>query len=158
MKCDKCNNNSILHYQSIVNGDKTEYHLCADCANEEGFGEMLNRRPQPAFSSMFNDFWNKPSKGYMPWFAMPFGGFFGRSFMPMMIPPQYKLAVEDPEKATECSKCEKDNYNIPEDAGEEIRSKRELSSLRHQLKIAVKNEEFEKAAELRDKIHEMEKK
>ena len=158
MKCDKCDNNSILHYQSIINGDKTEYRLCADCANKEGFGEMLNRRPQQSFGSMSNDFWSKPTKGYMPLFVMPFGGFLGRGFMSVMTPPQHRLAVEDPEKATECSKCEKDNDNIPEDAGEEIRLKRELSSLKHQLENAVKNEEFEKAAELRDKIREMEQK
>lgn len=46
---------------------------------------------------------------------------------------------------------------IPEDAGSEIRAKRELCALKSQLETAVKAEEFEKAAQLRDKIREMEK-
>lgn len=159
MKCNKCENNATFHYQSIINGEKTEFHLCPECAEKEGFGEMLNYRPQPTASSFFNSFWDTPSKGFMPGFRMPFESLFGRGFMPTMILPQFRLAVEEaPHKATECSECEKDNAGIPLDAGEEIRSKRELSSLKHQLESAVKNEEFEKAAELRDKIREMEQK
>ena len=38
MKCDKCENEAMLHYESTVNGEKTEYHLCEDCARSEGFG------------------------------------------------------------------------------------------------------------------------
>lgn len=157
MKCEKCSNEAVFHYQSNINGEKSEYHLCAECAKSEGFGEMLDFRPR----SMFDNFWG-PSFGSFTggFFNEPFStlndGFFGRRlFAPSLTLPSVKIVVGDPEKSTECGCGCRDN--IPKDAGEEIRSKRELHALKHQLKSAIKAEEFEKAAELRDKIRELEK-
>lgn len=157
MKCQKCNNEAVFHYQSNINGEKSEYHLCADCAKSEGFGEMLEFRPR----SMFDNFWREPFGGLMGGFlSNPFSSitdsFFGRNlFTPTMAMPSVRIAVGEPEKSTNCEGCCKDN--IPEDAGEEIRAKRELHALKHQLKAAIHAEEFEKAAELRDKIRELER-
>jgi hypothetical protein len=50
----------------------------------------------------------------------------------------------------------KQEVSIPEDAGEEFRSRRELISLKNRLCAAVKAEDFESAAQLRDQIKEME--
>lgn len=160
MKCDKCSNEAIFHYESNVNGKKSEYHLCEDCAKQEGFGGMLDYRP----ASMFRSFWGEPFGGLMnSFFSDPFTGFFGRSLMaPAMTMPQVRVMVGDTDACKECENAtetaEKKMDNIPEDAGKEIRAKRELLSLKHQLKAAVHSEEFEKAAELRDKIRELEKK
>ncbi|MEG0778184.1 MAG: UvrB/UvrC motif-containing protein [Oscillospiraceae bacterium] len=157
MKCSKCGNDATFHYQSNVNGEKSEYHLCAECAEAEGFGEMLNYRPQ----SMFNDFFREPFGGLMSgFFGSPFGrlseGFFPRSVMAeTMTLPEVRVFIGDPEKTT--SSEGKSADNIPEDAGEDIRSRRELHALKNQLKAAIKAEEFEKAAELRDEIHRLEK-
>lgn len=157
MKCEKCDNEAVFHYQSTINGEKTEYHLCADCAKNAGFGEMLGFRPR----SMFDAFFREPFGGFMnSFFSEPFGsladGFFGKSpFAATLTAPSVKIAVGEPEKATESEESKTDN--IPEDAGEEFRAKRELHALKHQLKSAIKAEEFEKAAELRDKIRELEK-
>jgi len=157
MKCEKCNNDAVFHYQSNINGEKSEYHLCAECVKAEGLGEMLEFRPR----SMFENFWREPFGGLMgSFYNDPFSsiadGFFGRSlFAPTLTMPSVKIAVGEPDKTTDCGCRCKDN--IPEDAGEEIRAKRELHALKHRLKAAVKAEEFEKAAELRDKIRELEK-
>ena len=161
MKCEKCGNNeAVFHYQSNINGDKSEFHLCADCAKNEGFGEMLDFRPR----AMFDNFFREPFGGLMnSFFRDPFGsfdqltdGFFGRrAFAPTLEAPSVNVSIGEPEKATETEEKVKDN--IPMDAGEEFRKKRELFALRHQMKAAVRAEEFEKAAELRDKIRELEK-
>ena len=93
-------------------------------------------------------------------------GFFGRPFgmmnrlmgsvmAPVFALPSISVVVGDPQTSTAAESEKTDN--IPRDAGEEIRSKRELASLKHQLKAAIHAEEFEKAAELRDKIRELEK-
>ena len=43
MKCEKCGKNeATFHYQSIINGDREEYHLCEDCVKEEGFTDMMD--------------------------------------------------------------------------------------------------------------------
>jgi len=157
MKCEKCNNEAVFHYQSNVNGEKTEYHLCADCAKEQGLGEMLFLRPH----SMYESFFREPFGGFMSgFFREPFSsigeGFFGRgSFTHGLSEPGVNIAVGEPEKATVSEHVKTDN--IPEDAGEEFRARRELHALKHQLRAAVHAEEFEKAAELRDKIRELEK-
>ncbi len=157
MKCEKCGNNEAnFHYESNVNGERTEYNLCTECAKAEGFGQMFNWSPR----SMFNSFWSDPFESmfggnpFGGFFSEPFGGF-GRLMAPVMALPRVNIVIGDPGRSTEISGENTDN--IPEDAGEEVKAKRELSSLKHQLKAAIKAEEFEKAAELRDKIREMEK-
>ena len=157
MKCEKCSNEAVFHYQSIVNGEKSEYHLCADCAKKEGFGDMLEFRPHP----MYVNLWREPFGGLSEsFFRDPFvemaDNFFGRGlFTPILSSPEVKVAIGEAEKTTESEREHTDN--IPEDAGTEIRSRRELFAMKHQLRAAVRAEEFEKAAELRDKIRELER-
>lgn len=154
MKCEKCGNEAVFHYQSNINGEKAEYHLCADCAKTEGFGDVFSYRPR----SMFDSFWNEPFGSLMNgFFNEPFGSFMGRGLLaPTIALPQVKVIVGDTEASTNGE--EKSADNVPADAGAEFRSKRELLSLKHQLRAAIHDEEFEKAAELRDKIREIEKK
>lgn len=158
MKCSKCDKEAVFHYQSNINGEKSEYHLCADCAKEEGFGEMLEFKPasifgsfnRDPFGSFFRDFWNEP-------FGMLSDGFFGRNMLsaPTMTAPEVNVKVgSEPETA---NTAEEKTDNIPKDAGGEFRAKRELHVLRSQLRAAVRAEEYEKAAELRDKIRAIEK-
>lgn len=160
MKCEKCDKEAVFHYQSNINGEKNEYHLCTDCAKAAGLAEMLEFRP----TVMMNSFLSQPFGGLMRnFFREPFGafdalanGYFGRSpFAPVLSAPSVNISIGKPEEATETEKAKTDN--IPIDAGSELKAKRELHALRHQLKEAIRTEEFEKAAELRDKIHELEK-
>lgn len=157
MKCEKCENEAVFHYQSNINGEKTEYHLCADCAKAEGLGAMLEFRP----NSMFDSFFRVPFGSLMGnMFREPFGlfsdSFFGRApFAPTLTAPSVNISVGEGENATETTQNKTDN--IPVDAGEEFRARRELHALKHQLRAAVHAEEYEKAAELRDKIRALEK-
>lgn len=157
MKCEKCENEAVFHYQSNINGEKTAYHLCSDCAKAEGFGEMLKFRPNSMFDSLFKE----PFGALMgSFFREPFGslsdGFFGRSLIaPTLNVPEVNISVGESEKMTELEPRKTDN--IPKDAGAEFRAKRELLALKHQLRSAIHAEEFELAAELRDKIRKLEK-
>lgn len=165
MKCDKCENQAVLHYTSEVNGEKSEFHLCPDCAKAEGFGEMLNFKP----GSMFDGFFTRPAGLMESFFGSPFGmlsdGFFGgRRMAPALVMPRImiqvggeKTAEAEAAQAETTETAEEKTDNIPEDAGEEIRGKMELIKLRQEMKSAVEAEEFEKAAELRDKIRQLEK-
>ena len=169
MKCDKCENEAMLHYESTVNGEKTEYYLCEDCARAEGFGGMLDYRPRSMFDSFMRDpFFSRPMSLMDSFFGSPFGAltdsfFGGRLAAPTLTLPFVQVKVDGDccgEKSCGCETTEKAGKkadNIPEKADEGLRAKRELHALRHQLKEAVKAEEFEKAAELRDKIRELEK-
>ena len=170
MKCEKCNNKDAnFHFKANINGEISEHHMCSECAEESGlkdamassFGRALDRADNP-FMSMF------PSQGNT---ASPMGGSFGGfsiplSFGNMLIHPLFMpmfpsisqgiqpAAFPQPGIAVSAEESE---AKIPGDAGEDMRKKREISALRHQMANAVKEENFEQAAVLRDKISIMEK-
>jgi len=124
MKCEKCNDREAnFHFSSIINDEKTEMHLCDECAREAQF-EFF--RPIEAQFELF-----RPMAAA---FAAPFG-----SFSPA---PRSTIGRRE--------------VSIPLDAGDDIRHRRELSALRHQLEEAVKGENFERAIELRNAIKQLE--
>ena len=44
--CDECKNRlATLHFTKIINGEKTEVHLCEHCAQEKGNVFMFNHSP-----------------------------------------------------------------------------------------------------------------
>ncbi len=155
MKCDKCGNEASFFYSSNVNGRRTERHLCADCARAEGFGNALDYDPMGGMRNMFDSFFED------------FGGFFGggRSLLPsfdlfgspmrsMMTrsAPRVNLVVGSPEQTAQSA-----GGVIPEADAADIRARREKGALRHQLDEAVKAEDFERAAQLRDQLRALEK-
>ena len=144
MKCEKCGNAEAgFHYRAVINGDVTERHLCSDCAGEEGLIQMVNWSPllpdMFGFAGMFN-----------------FGGGYGRRRMESMFGGSRMMPSLEGVVTTEDVKPEASEASIPADAGIEMRVRREISVLRHRLHTAVHEEEFEEAAELRDKIRELE--
>ena len=158
MKCQKCGKNEVnFHYSSNVNGCVTETYLCSSCAAESGYN----------IGSMF-DLDNIFGRDTFNDLMFPMRGISG--FMPVAIPMiqtntmspgqlfdllttrqgMGKISQGTPCKCG-CGKTAAENFNIEVD--EEMSKRRELNA---QMRTAVENEEFEKAAELRDKIKELE--
>ena len=154
MKCEKCNEKeATFYYSSNINGEKTERHLCADCAREEGFGSVMDR-PMAGFGGMFDSLFEDffaPRRSLLSAFDM-----LDRPMRRMMTAalPQIHIVVGQPEAAQPVSETEQ---KIPEDAGEEVKARREIDALKHQLQEAVAAENFEKAIELRDQLKALEK-
>jgi protein arginine kinase activator len=157
MKCEKCGNNEAnFYYRASINGKTTEYNLCTDCAQELGLFQPAGVGPRGFFGGEPFGFVDEPFGFFSEFFGRQryFPGF-GRSFMPpMMAQPHFAAQMGEAPAEAEAEKSEE---KIPEDAGAELRAKRELNSLKQQLGEAVKTENFEKAIELRDKIKELEK-
>lgn len=155
MKCEKCGKKEAsFFYSSNINGERSSRSLCEDCARAEGFGGALDYRPTDMLGGildeMFSDFF-APVGSFLPTF-----GSFGspvRSIMTRAM-PRINVVIGQPEQTTEPQ--EESETKIPSDAGSEVRRRREMSALKHQLREAVKSEDFEKAIELRDKIRELE--
>lgn len=146
MKCTNCGNNNVtFHYKAVVNGSKKELHLCPECAEKLGYTNDSFFGGDP-FEDMFSDF-----------FSGFFGGrnrfpMFGGMLMPVLAMPRMELEVRRDGAAETAEPAEK-----PAEADSKLSRRREMNALREQMKAAVKAEEFEKAAELRDKLREMEK-
>ena len=150
MMCEKCGvNEANFHYAATINGNTTERRLCSACAGEEGMDEMMSVNLGGLYQEMFGGF----AHGHMPrMFGPAFGqaGAFSPAFFflaPSAVPPQPEAAA-----------AEESESKIPSKACENLRTRREISALRHQLNAAVKAEEYEKAAQLRDKLRELENK
>ena len=147
MKCQKCGNSDVsFHYSSNINGNVTETHLCLQCAAESGYDIE-----QMFASSQLADL------------MFPVQGVSG--FMSLAIPmiksnTMFPITVRSPasmiEQEIPCScGCGKSITRNPDDkVDEEMNLRRELNA---QMRAAVEKEEFEKAAELRDRIKELEK-
>lgn len=156
MKCEKCGKEATFYYSSNINGEKTERRLCADCARAEGFGGALDYEPMGMFDELMDGFFGDffaPRRALVS----PFD-FFGVPMRSIMAPVLPRLHIVIGEPQTEAAApAEQAETKIPTDAGEEVKSRREIAALKHQLHEAVKAEDFEKAIELRDRLKELEK-
>lgn len=170
MICQECGKKpATLHFTKIVNGEKTEFHICELCARERG--ESIPGTPG-GFSihsllSGLLDF--EPSGGQQGLGAKPsetlrcevcgltYGQFskigrFGCSscykHFDSRLDPLFKRVHGGIAHVGK----------IPRRSGRQMQSKRELEQLKRELQDTIAGEEFEKAAQLRDRIRELERK
>jgi len=170
MICENCQSKqATLHFTKIINGNKNEYHLCEDCAKEKG--EMI-----PYNDSGF--FFNNLLSGLLNFEPMKEHG------QQMATSPEQLRCKKCGLTFSQFKKTGKfgchDCYNyfepqlepifrrihgnsqhigkVPRRSGENIKLKKEISSLKDQLQQKVQSEEFEDAAKLRDKIKDLETK
>mgnify|MGYP001497750988 FL=1 len=169
MVCQECGNNpATLHFTKIINGEKTEIHLCEECAREKGdfFSGNNGFSIQNLLSGWLNfDAGNNNAAGtQVPVQSLrcskcglsyaQFGklGKFGcsecyRTFEER-LDPVFRRVHGNTEHIGK----------IPKRAGGRVEYKRNLERLKIELQRAIEQEAFERAAELRDQIRELESK
>ena len=166
MMCQNCGKNeAVFHYKSNINGEVTEQHLCSECASALGYDNMSVFKPHDFFGSMLSDIFGTslPQPGSL----VPRG---------VLACPLCGSTARDIQNTGKvgCAQCydvfsdlltpyvrrihgnARHSGKIPESAGHELKTKREIASLKSQLAEAIENQEFEKAAELRDSIKALE--
>jgi len=151
-----------VHVQQIINGEKTERYLCQSCAGEADQGI--------SFSNLFQGFMEAFFKS-----AAISGSAAAASDVTAQC-PDCGFTYNDFKKAGKlgCGGCYQAFKNeldrilkniqgsnahegkFPQKSGVEMMQKKTLENLRLLLKKAILDEEFEKAASLRDQIKEME--
>ncbi|NMB35044.1 MAG: hypothetical protein GX989_02025 [Firmicutes bacterium] len=168
MLCERCGKkNATVHVTKIVNGNKSEYYLCEDCAREKGetgaswegkfplqqfFSGLMNFLPPDSSKAVV-------SKGYSglqcPVCGLTYTQFcqvgrfgcaqcyeaFGQNLLPLL---------------RRLHGNQKHRGKIPARVGSYVRLKREIEQLRQELNEKVAAEAFEEAAVLRDKIRQLE--
>lgn len=163
MLCNRCGERqATVHYTQIVNGYKTELHLCQECAAAQGtfgFGEpqftlqdILGKllENQFTFSPRFgldtrcsncgrtyNDFRRLGQLGCSECY---------RHFAALINPLLRRLHGSDRHVG-----------KVPGKVASELDNRRKIEQLRGELQEAVKMENYERAAQLRDIIRELEK-
>lgn len=172
MICSECNQRpATLHFSKTINGNKEEFHLCEQCARENGDIFLMNGTPsftinnllagllniEPSFQQIKENTVQREQVLQCKECGMTFSQFrkIGRLGCPhcydtfkMHLQPVFKRlhgGVEHKGKA-------------PERIGGHLLIKKNIENLREQLKELIKNEEFEKAAIVRDEIKQKEQK
>lgn len=170
MDCQECHERpATLHFTKIVNGEKTEIHLCEKCAQEKG--EMLQGGDAFNINSLLSGLLN---------FEQPISG---KANQTSQVREELRcekcgLTYRDFTRIGRfgCSNCY-ETFNdrldpilkrvhsgntlhagkIPKRIGGTLHLKKEMDVLKQRLKEYVQKEEFESAAETRDKIRALEK-
>ena len=153
MKCEKCGKyEANYHYTSNINGRITEKHLCTKCAEETGENHDFFAETEKMFDEMFDGFFGRRTARFSPWGDFGLMPTMMSTLIPTMVLPRLEICYEEPEgKGKRAEKAEEDTTDP------EMSKRRELNMLRRQMKKAAQEENYEKAAQLRDKIHEIEK-
>ena len=163
MKCQICHvNSAAIKITHIINGKKIEMNLCKSCADQKGVDNPLNTLPQ-IFSNFLAEFLGKellrPNKSDdkrkcpgcgSTWQMFEKTGLCGCGVC-------YESYMDD--LSVVLRRIHGSNRHI----GSRPRSCRQvvdqtkINNFRVQLDRAIKNENFEKAAELRDMIRDAER-
>ncbi|KKO51378.1 UvrB/UvrC motif-containing protein [Paenibacillus sp. DMB20] len=169
MVCQECGKRpATLHFTKIVNGEKTEFHFCETCAREKG--ELI-----PGASNGFSI--HSLLSGLLDLDPAGKGQVSGSKAPEMLRCEECGMTYSQFSKLGRfgCSSCYKyfsDRLDplfkrvhgntahvgkIPRRSGGRIQMKRQIDELKKELQYRIVQEEFEAAAEIRDRIRELER-
>lgn len=162
MKCQECGQRpATVHFTKIVQGDKSEFHLCESCAREKG--EWMNKTSNGfSLNSLLSGLLNFEATGSpvtaparcstcgMTYNQFSQVGRFGCADCYSHFKSRLEPLVRKVHGSTVHA------GKVPQRTGGKIKTKRELDQLRAQLQATVELEKFEEAAVLRDKIRALE--
>lgn len=166
MKCQKCGaNNANTHIKTIVNGEFKEYDLCSECANQMGytnvfgdienefsnflgsfFGNVLPARTQATRCEFCGSSYSDIAKSGHVGCANCYN-IFGEQLLPSIR----RIHGNTAHCGKNSGKADRQSSKPQEETKEQ-----KIKRLKAELDTAIKEQNFEHAAELRDKIKEME--
>ncbi|EIT84088.1 UvrB/UvrC protein [Fictibacillus macauensis ZFHKF-1] len=170
MYCQECHERpATLHFTKILNGQKMEFHICEQCAKEKG--EFLPGSNSFSIHQLLSGLLYGDS-------AIP--GAAGAGLQPStgLSCPECGMTYQQFAKTSRfgCSQCyrvfdpkldsvlrrlhggnTKHAGKIPKRLGNGLQEKREIEKLKQAMQQYIVHEEFEKAAETRDRIRQIEK-
>ena len=156
MKCDMCDKPAVVHEVTIVHGVKREVHLCVDHASEAGVA-------MPGMSSSTNKLISKFSAGGKPTVMAPRCPQCGTSFAQIRqhsligCPDCYDTFEEPLGRLIERAQAGathhvgRENASIDRPSERMQRERRLMDS----LATALSNEQYERAAQIRDQINQL---
>ena len=159
MKCENCGKNEVTFvYRSNVNGHVEEKHLCSDCAEKLGYTQRLGVQSQRMMQNLFGN--SLFGNGFFDDFFSPMPSLMGRMNR-MLEAPFDDFFAEMPALSASPAQQQETKPEKKDDlVGQEDQSRfgylRQMNALKMEMKKAVHQENFERAAELRDQIRSLE--
>ena len=183
MLCQNCGENEAnVRFTQIVNGNKTQMSLCEECSKKLGVGNFNFSMPMD-INSFFGDFLELGNKNLLEAYEKPKDlkcencgetydefmkkGKFGCSncyetFSQKINPVLKKLQISDTHVGKKYSvgaaahSCPSTCEQIPIQKKKRTTKLDKIISLKEELKKTIKEEQYERAAILRDEIKELE--
>ncbi|QXM07274.1 UvrB/UvrC motif-containing protein [Crassaminicella indica] len=164
MLCEKCHKRqATVHLTKILNNKKTEIHLCDQCAKQnEAVAFDTSFSINNFLASILDSIQDSPIKvDYVKATKCDYCGMTYGKFKQLGRLGCSKCYNAFEEKLNTLIKriqgSESHIGKIPKRAGGSLRIKNEIKELKIKLNDAVRNEAYEEAAVLRDKIKDLEK-
>ena len=159
MKCENCGKNEVTFiYQSNINGKVTEKHLCSECAEKLGYTQKIAARNRSMMQNVFGG--SLLGNGFFEDFVSPMPSLMGRSGWLLEDPCDDCFAGMPALSAAPVQQQEEQQKQQNDLVGKEEQSRfaymRQVNALKLEMKKAVHQENFERAAQLRDQIHQLE--
>ncbi len=159
MKCERCKKQpATYHLTAIENGSKKEAHLCEECALQAGVGTKLN------FNFSIDDIVggttapkskSKASKVACPDCGITYSEF--KSKVRLGCARDYEVFEKEMVRLLEqIHGASTHTGKTPRTADVHVRRKNQLLRLKRDLETMVRTEDYEKAAEIRDRIRNIE--
>jgi protein arginine kinase activator len=164
MLCESCQTKpATVHLTDVTNNTKQELHLCEDCAGTQGVAIKSYMNKEPAYPELLPQLVESQAEAPiagekdltcarcgMTFRKFRSTGKFGCAHDYVVFKKGLLSLLEKIHgKAQHVGK-------VPSRAGDQIARQKELRSLREELEKAVGSEAYEKAAELRDQIYNIE--
>ena len=163
MQCQICNKNeATIHLTEINKGQRVETHICEQCAQEKGIIVKTQMPINELLSNLLSnqgegeDIFTEDKQKVCPECGFTMDQFHKEALLG--CPHDYE--VFENELTPLIKKAHDGNTlhcgKVPQSTPKEDRGKNELMNLNQQLQDAVKSENYELAAKLRDRIQELE--
>ena len=165
MKCQKCQmREATRHITEVINGKKQEIHLCSECAMTSPEFQAMKQNMDFGIGDFLGGiFGSKPKNlngetlprtAVCPDCGMPFEEFLRKGRLGCgTCYSVFRGRLERPLRQIHGT-CEHVG-KVPSRMGGSLRLDRQVSQLEKELNAAVMKQNFEKAAEIRDKIIEL---
>ena len=160
MLCQRCHKNNVtVHIKQVVNGEVSERLLCQECAEKEKVGSFFTGGADSLLSGFFSDS------------ILGLTGITEKKSCPLCHSTRSDLARTGRAGCAECynvfsEELAKMIYGIhgntthlgtaPGKHVEELTRRDEIEALKKEQEEAVLKEDYERAAEIRDKIKKLE--
>ncbi len=164
MQCESCQKNAAtVHLTDVSNNTKREIHLCESCAKTQGVTIKSYLNKSPSYPELLNQLVHSQAEGVTAEekdLACPKCGITYRKFRStgkFGCPNDYMVFKKGLLSLLEKIHGKVEHKGkVPLKATDQIAKQKELRSLRADLEKAVRDEAYEKAARLRDRIHALE--
>jgi protein arginine kinase activator len=148
---------ATVHVTEIIKNQKTEKHLCEDCAKEEGVAIKAQINLQDVLQGMLQAHQTaaEDAKLACPDCGLTYAEF--RNQGRLGCPHDYEVFAAPLQEVLEKVHGATQHVGkLPHRAGADSFAQRELMQLRRQLQEAIESEHYEEAARLRDLIRNKE--